>query len=314
MGITDGLRVFSRIREKRQRLKSHSTDVTDIAVTCDGRRAVSVSLTGTVLLWDVGSGQIVQRTDLAQTGLPLLFCVAVTHDERAVLGWSNGNLCIWSLNAGKTEFPLAVHKGAVLRVKVTPDGHRAVSASTDGTLCVWDLKSGKLVRVLKGHTASVGDLSITPDGFRAVSASRDKTLRIWDLESGQTLSVLEGHTDRVSAVAIDAKGSLAVSGSPDKTVRIWDLRTGSIVRTLQIGPDGVHAIALTPDGRRAVLASGLRTVVWDLPSGNQIAAFTGENLVLSCAIAPDGRTFIAGAVVGVVHFLRLVEADQQDFR
>jgi WD40 repeat protein len=34
--------------------------------------------------------------------------------------------------------------------------------------------------------------------------------------------------------------------------------------------------------------------VWDLESGKELATFTGESELHSCAVAPDGQTIIAG--------------------
>ena len=69
-------------------------------------------------------------------------------------------------------------------------------------------------------------------------------------------------------------------------------------------------MAITPDGCRAVSASEDSTLrVWDLESGEEIATFTGESAILSCAFARDGRTIIAGEESGRVHFLRLIEPD-----
>jgi WD40 repeat protein len=69
-------------------------------------------------------------------------------------------------------------------------------------------------------------------------------------------------------------------------------------------------VAVTPDGRRAVSASDDRTLrLWDLESGQEIATFTGESKMASCAIAPNGITIIAGDQSGRVHFLWLVEAN-----
>ena len=72
-----------------------------------------------------------------------------------------------------------------------------------------------------------------------------------------------------------------------------------------------RAAAGRPTGRRALSGSGDDTLrLWDLESGQNIATFTGENVMRSCAVAPDGRTIIAGAKLGRVHFLRLVESLQ----
>jgi WD40 repeat protein len=144
-----------------------------------------------------------------------------------------------------------------------------------------------------------------------VSGSSDKTLRVWDLESGQTLRTLEGHTDTVWRVAVTPDGRRAVSASADKTLRLWDLESGRMIRTLEGHTDSVIAVAVMAAGRRAVSASDDQTLrLWDLESGKEIATFTGESDMDSCAVAPDGRTIVAGESSGRVHFLRLVEADE----
>ena len=186
---------------------------------------------------------------------------------------------------------------------MTPDGRRAVSASDDQTLRLWDLESGQTLRTLEGHTelglgrggnarraprrlgfggqyaAGLGPgerpnaaharrpyelrsaaVAVTPDGRRAVSASWDDTLRVWDLESGQKIRTLVDHT-------------------------VW---AHSVVVTLE-GP--VLAVAVTADGRRAVSGSYDNTLrLWDLESGKEIAAFTGESgMGVALSLQTDAR-------------------------
>ena len=70
-------------------------------------------------------------------------------------------------------------------------------------------------------------------------------------------------------------------------------------------------MAVTPDSRHVISGSWDYTLrVWDLESGKELATFTGESEMHSCAVAPDGQTIIAGDRSGRVHFLRLVEADK----
>jgi WD40 repeat protein len=70
-------------------------------------------------------------------------------------------------------------------------------------------------------------------------------------------------------------------------------------------------VVVAPDGRRIVSASKDGTLrLWDLESGKEIAIFTGEDDIGSCAFAPDRCTIIWGDRLGRVHFLRIVEADE----
>ena len=75
--------------------------------------------------------------------------------------------------------------------------------------------------------------------------------------------------------------------------------------------ESVWAVVVTPDGRRTVSVSNDHTLrLWDLESGDEIATFTGESGMHSCAVTSDGRRIVVGDALGRVHFLRLVEADE----
>jgi WD40 repeat protein len=126
---------------------------------------------------------------------------------------------------------------------------------------------------------------------------------------------LEGHTEFVLAVAVTPDSRCAVSASDDGTLRLWDLQSGRTIRQLEGHTEFVLAVAVTPDGCRAVSASDDQTLqLWDLESGKEIAAFTAESGINSCAVSPDGQTIIAGEYSGQVHLLRLVEADPQSLK
>ena len=291
-------------------LEGHSGSVSEVAITPDGRRAVSASGDNTLRVWDLESGQTLRTLKGHSSSVS---GVAITPDGRSAVSASyDRTLRIWDLESGQSLRTLKGHSSSVSGVAITPDGRRAVSASGDNTLRVWDLESGQTLRTLEGHSSSVSGVAITPDGRRAVSASGDNTLRVWDLESGQTLRTLEGHSSSVNGIAITPDGRRAVSAaSYDRTLRVWDLESGQTLRTLEGHTDKVNAVAVTRDGRRAVSASGDKTLrLWNLESGKEIATFIGESDMLSCAITPVGGTITAGDLLGRVHLMRFVEADE----
>lgn len=123
---------------------------------------------------------------------------------------------------------------------------------------------------------------------------------------GGVIRFLAGHSLPVLAVAISDDGTLAISGGDGRTLRVWELPSGR-PRYILTGHQGsIHAVALSRTGTIAASASEDRTLrVWDLASGQHLASFTGELRMTACALAPDGRTLIAGEGDGRVHVLRL---------
>lgn len=270
-------------------LEGHASVVTAVAVTPDGRRAVSASRDRTLRVWDLERGQVVRTLE---GHIKAVTAVAVTPDGyNAVSASRDGTLRVWDLATGQMVRTLEGHSERVTAVAVTQDGRRAVSASGDRTLRVWDLETGRSLRILSGHNERVTAVAVTPDGTRAVSASDDHTLRVWNLENGQAVLTLAGHTNVVTAVATTPDGLRAVSVSRDRTVRVWNLESGRIVRTLDGHTNVVTAVAITPDGRRAVSASGDRTLrVWDLESGRIVRTLEGHTeRVTAVAVTPQGR-------------------------
>jgi WD40 repeat protein len=119
----------------------HTDIVTSVAVTGDGRSAVSGSLDQTVRVWDLDGGRcpaVLEGHKGWVTG------VAVTGDGRtAVSGSLDQTVRVWDLALGRCSAVLEGHTGSVRSVAVTRDGRTAVSVSWDRTVRVWDLDGGR---------------------------------------------------------------------------------------------------------------------------------------------------------------------------
>jgi WD40 repeat protein len=286
----------SRVSEALVRtLEGHTIWVRGVAVTPDGRYAVSASADHTLKVWDLSTGNEI-RTLHGHT--EAVNGVAVTPDGRLAVSASYDlTLKVWDLSTGNEIRTLHGHTLAVIGVAVTPDGRLAVSASSDQTLKVWDLTTGNEIRIFHGHTGQVTGVAITPDGRLAVSASDDHTLKVWDLTTGNDIRTLHGHTDPVTGVAVTPDSRLAVSASWDNTLKVWDLATGNDIRTFHHSQTWAGTgVAVTPDGRLAVSASWARLKVWDLATGNDIRTLHGHTyLVNGVAVTPDGRLAVSAS-------------------
>jgi WD40 repeat protein len=276
-------------------LEGHSNWVNGVALSADGRRAVSASEDNMLKVWDLETARELSTLE-GHSGA--VNGVAVSPDGlRAVSASSDKTLKVWDLETFLQLRTLKGHSSGVNGVAVSADGRRAISASSDKTLKVWDLETGGELRTLEGHSELVNGVAVSPDGQRAVSASNDNTLKVWDLKTGHELRTLTGHSNWVRGVAVSADGLRAVSASYDHTVKVWDLETGRDLRTLEGHSDVVQGVAVSADGRRAVSASYDKTLrVWDLEAGRELRTLAGHLAeVWSVAASPDGRRAVSAS-------------------
>ncbi len=277
-----------------QTLCGHEDWVIAVAVTPDGRYAISGSKDKTLKVWDLIAGKAVHTLCGHEDRV---IAVAVTPNGRyAVSGSRDKTLKVWDLATAKAVQTLRGHEISVTSVAVTPDDRYVVSGSWHWTLNVWDLATGKSVHTLRGHHDTVAAVAVTPDGRHVVSGSHDKTLKVWDLATGQAVNTLRGHRNAVPAVAVTPDSRYVVSGSEDCMLKVWDLAAGKVVHTLSDHKDGVTGVAVTPDGRYAVSAAKDQTLkVWDLATAKVIQTLIGhQGWVAAVAVTPCGRYVISG--------------------
>ena len=289
----------------RQILTGHTSQINAVAVSADGRTAVSGSLDGTVRVWDL-AGTAPPRVLTGHTSG--VTGVAVSADGRtAVSGSLDGTVRVWDLAGTAPPRVLTGHTSQINAVAVSADGRTAVSGGDDGTVRVWDLAGTAPPRVLTGHTSPVWEVAVSADGRTAVSGGADGTVRVWDLARTAAPRVLTGHDGWVWGVAVSADGRTAVSGGRhDGTVRVWDLAGTAAPRVLTGHTSGawggVDAVAVSADGRTAVSGGSDRTVrVWDLAGTAAPCVLTGHDSgVHAVAVSADGRTAVSGSRDGTV--------------
>jgi small GTP-binding protein len=156
----------------------HTGTIFSVAVSPDGRRALSGSDDQTVRVWDVASGRC-ERVLEGHTGS--VRSVAWNGEGRALSGSDDQTVRVWDAASGRCERVLEGHTGSVWSVAWSGEG-RALSGSDDQTVRVWDVASGRCERVLEGHTGSVWSVAWSGEG-RARSGSYNGVMRVWDLSA-----------------------------------------------------------------------------------------------------------------------------------
>ena len=285
-------------------LAGHGGPVTSVAVSPDGRRALTGGFDYSLMLWDLAGQSVLARLhghDAAVTAVAFL----PPDGRRAVSASDDGTVGLWDLDdgGGGLLHRFEGHEGKVAAVAASPDGRLVASAGWDRTARVWDVAGRRETLRLEGHASNVNAVAFTPDGGRLITGGYDATLRIWRLSDGAQLMELTAHDFGVNAVdAADADGLFA-SAAADETVRLWNLGAGGEETATLYGHEGpVLAVALSADGRLVGSGGADGTVrVWSAADGERVGVYeTRGGGVWSVAFTPDADRLLAAGTDGVV--------------
>jgi WD40 repeat protein len=186
---------LSALRVLRQwvLLLSHAQWDNAVAITNDGRRALSGSHVRTLRLWNLRTGELI-RSFAGHTDL--VHAVALGPDDRhALSGSSDRTLRLWELATGRLLHTFTGHEGRVVAVAFCPDGRYALSGSLDRTLRLWDLEE----RICR----STALMDSSPLAIAVASDSR--TTAVGD------------QVGNVHHLRIHVNGIVAASGQPAET-------------------------------------------------------------------------------------------------
>jgi cytochrome c len=270
-------------------LRGHGGPVRALAVSADGKSAVSGSFDTSAIRWSLernAAEQVLRFHDGAVNA------VAILKDGRVVTSGADARIAIWQPGEQQPEAVLVGHTAPVVALAVSPDGATLASAAWDRTARLWPLAGGA-PRVLEGHEQNVNGVAFTPDGSAAVTAGYDATLRIW-LLTGAASPMVKTLPTPLNAVAIAPDGEIVTAGADGKVYFLSP--AGELRGDVKAGETPVIALAISHDGA-LVAAAGIRGSVAVIERVRRKVARTlvGPGLpVWSVAFFPDNRTLLTG--------------------
>lgn len=291
----------------RSILGGHDGMVLALALTPDGRHAITGGQDATVRLWDLRSGTLVRT--LRGHGAHVSAVVGLPGGLQCLSAGEDALLILWDLESGQALHRFAGHTEMINAVAVSPDGKWAASGAgqaslVDGTVKVWNLETGSELWTLRGHADRVTAVAAVPDSVRLVSASEDGTLHVWNARTGATLQVLEGHVQRIMALKVVSVGgrAVAISTGQDRTVKGWDLDGGRLLFTRMGHTWPLECLVVTPDAEAVIAgtANGLlvRLSLSTEAEPREVSAH-GDG-VAGVAITPDGRFIVSAGLDGTI--------------
>lgn len=249
---------------------------TAVALTPDGRRAVSCGSDNIVRVWDVQSGsQLMQLTGHSDE----LRCVAVSPDgTTAATAGFDKTVILWDLKSGRLLHRLEGHRRSVWSLAYSADGELLASGGQLDAH-VWDVATGKSLQTLNVGS-QMNAVTFAADGKSLLTGQHDGSLSRWNVETAKLLWRRVAHTARVTGACLTPDGRHLLTGGLEGAVYRWDLqRDAPPIRVAAHAPaspekNRVTALALLPDATKVVSAGAdgvLRLWSSDRPQGESSA-------------------------------------------
>jgi WD40 repeat protein len=253
--------------------------ITDAAFSPDGRRTVSASDSGTVVIRDAGSGRAL--VNLPRAG-PINAVSFSSDGQHIVTAGDDRDARIWSRD-GRLEHVLSGHTDAVNAATFSQDGDLVLTGSTDGSARVWPAGQGETA--LPG-SLSGANFAFSPDGRRLLAVDPQGRALVWDLgrrgdpvawrgKMGVSPGIVPPCDEPAgcSPWSRDSRYIAGVTGG-DFQPTVWDVSRGVARR---LGPAAFGA-AFMPDMRVLLLDNGAGATIVDPTSASACAGGPIESL------------------------------------
>ncbi len=264
-----------------------------VAISPDGKSAVTGGCNGTIRLWSLPDGRSLASAVASRE--PVL-AVAFSPDGKTVLSGScDWEVSRWDGGSLQRLGPPRNVGSVVWGLAFTPDGRTALAGVQQGNaLLRLDLTAETQAPPLK-HLGCVITVACTPDGRVLLSGGDDQVTRLWDSATGRPFGPPLPALGLVRSVAVSRDGRFVAVGSEEGAVRLWRLAPGALRRAWR-HPPRARSVAFTPDGRYLLAGNTggqeSETARWEVSTGLRVEPTlrhtNGMGWVNGLAVSPDG--------------------------
>lgn len=211
--------------------------VNSVAFHPDGTILASSAGNGTIVFWDVNSGDQIRLIEAHSGEIPKIEfspdgtqLISASADQTVVLWDTETGEQIRQFVASDNDEGLS-HDSSANDVTFSPDGSMVLSSSWDSTLRLWDVATGTEINRFAGHSGATFGVDFSPDGQSFVSGGADTTVRVWDIASGQELIRYNGHQDWVSEIQFTSDGNAVIVADQKNIMIMWQVpRNTTVIR------------------------------------------------------------------------------------
>ncbi|MBI5031374.1 MAG: TIR domain-containing protein [Chloroflexi bacterium] len=285
-------------------LSGHTSGVTDVAFSRDGKYLVSGSQDNTARVWAIPGGATISVLR-GHTGK--VRAVAISPDgKRVATASEDGTARLWDTLSG---IPLAIFRGHtdyVWNVAFSPDGKSVLTGSRDGTARVWmiDFDIPQTEWREKETTSPVLRVTSSPDQSLVLFGRSTATL--WETQSGRYLTSFQHSQGSVVGMSFTPDSRRILTIGNDETVLIGDLTRDAsgridasqrLVKLSGAPQRGWRIGTFSPDGSLVMMGNSEGVLhTWDVTTGKFLADLVGHTDILTdIQFSLDGKRVVTGS-------------------
>jgi hypothetical protein len=248
-------------------LEGHAGDVAAVAVSPDGKLAVSCDDKGTAIVWNLENYSVAYKYT-ADASHQFYDCTYDGDGKAAFFVGPKLGLHVLDIYSGKPKV-IGDVKGKV--VAAAPKSRLVAVGGSDATLTVLDFENPDAPKKFilpppNEKRFSIGAIAFSPDGQALAAACDDRIIRLWGVDKRSVVKeILTAGTIKAMAFSPDSR-RLAFGGL-DHALNVY-LVKGNALRLPKDGKvdRAIDCMTFTPDGGRAFLGFDDNTIrLWRLP-------------------------------------------------
>ncbi|QEF96251.1 Serine/threonine-protein kinase PknB [Stieleria maiorica] len=292
---------------------ANSSAVNGVAVTRDGKRALSVDERGDVKLWDLNAPDASGR--LIGTHNEPAHAVAISPDgHTAVTGSKLGTICFWNLDDGTLIRRLPPLETGVETLRWSPDGRHLAAGARYSEVWVGDADGKETFRIANDHRHE--SLLFSRDSTKLIIPTR-ADISVYEMSSGKKIR-------SINPLPLSNVRTLCFAGKDDRwlvagerfkeSLIILDFETGKLIGQLPLDTSYPRSLCASGNGMwlRMSFSDGQIQVIQLSPSdggasvtGRVFAQFLAHrpafDVRLPLASLPGDTLFVSGGQDGNLH-------------
>jgi WD40 repeat protein len=285
--------------------KLHTDDVQALAVSSDGRFALSSSPTQ-LLYWNIENGQVTcQLNGHTEGAEAVAFSADGQHAVsagREVMYWDlndcTGHLLPWTANPDVIVKTIQFSPDDSAVLALTADGESALNA----TLWKWDTTTQMLLPPLYLDVASITRGRFSPDGQMVIFGLGEGGAELRNSDSGELVAAFDARTsnrlDIYDSFAFSADGNSVLLGSIDSQnpiIILADTATGGARQIFSPESSGITSLNFDRDGDYFISASREGIIYWRIRDGAALRQLRGnDNRILAASFLPNQTQILSG--------------------